>query len=74
MDGIPTAAGLAARGARYATHSPRGIRITDEGHALLGQMLRDRAQGNIENGTWRGVTGAHPGPPPQPGMSAKGKS
>lgn len=68
VDGVPTAAGLAARGRRYAYHTERGIHITDEGHALLGKILRDRGRADRENGVWHGISGRHPERPGQPGL------
>jgi len=44
------------------------IKISDAGHALLGERLREQAQRDMEDGVWHGVTGRHPAPPPQPGI------
>ena len=68
IDGIPTAAGLVARGKQYAYRTQRGIHITAEGHALLGKLLRDRGRDEKAKGTWHGITGKHPGKPRQPGL------
>jgi len=68
IDGIPTAHGLTIMGRQYAQYDNRGfIRITDEGHRLLGRELRAEGRESIEKGTWHGITGKHPGPPEQPG-------
>lgn len=71
IDGIPTAHGLTIMGRQYAEYTATGhIRITDEGHRLLGRELRDTAVEEQEAGIWHGVTGKHPGPPAQPGYVA----
>jgi hypothetical protein len=44
------------------------IRISDEGHALLGERMREKAKRELAAGMWHGVTGTHPAPPPQPGV------
>lgn len=66
IDGVDTAAGLVRRGRKYAYKRDGRIRITDEGHVLLGQQQRAAAQRNRKR--WHGVTGLHDGPPPQPGF------
>ena len=66
IDGVDTAAGLVRRGRKYAYKRDGKIRITDEGHALLGQQQRAAARRN--EGKWRGVTGLHDERPPQPGV------
>lgn len=68
IDGIPTAQGLVAMGRKYAQPTPKGIHITPEGHALIGQALRNLAKESIENGTWHGTSGKHSGKPRQPGL------
>jgi hypothetical protein len=67
IDGVPTTAGLMKKGREYAYKRPDGrIHITEEGHALLGQKLRERAQ--RDEGKWHGATGVHDSVPPQPGI------
>lgn len=44
------------------------IQISDAGHALMGQRQREEAERVKREGLWRGVTGLHPAPPPQPGI------
>lgn len=73
IDGVPTVAGLV----RQKLANPRQVRhgksthtvyhVTPEGHALMGQKLRENARRSLEQGIWNGVSGSHPGPPPQPG-------
>lgn len=44
------------------------IKISDAGHALLGERQRAEGRRVREEGLWRGVTGLHPEKPPQPGL------
>jgi hypothetical protein len=68
IHGIPTAHGLTIMGPQYATYTATGhIHITEQGNRLLGQELRDAALESLEEGTWHGVSGAHPRSPDQPG-------
>ncbi len=51
--GITTAEGLVRMGREYAWHDSRGfVHITDKGHALLGQQIRERVAEDREKGTW----------------------
>lgn len=69
IDGIPTARGLTIMGQQYAQYDQRGfIRITEQGHRLLGRELRAAGRESVEEGKWHGVSGTHPGPPRQPGL------
>jgi hypothetical protein len=49
IDGVPTAAGLARMGREYAYRVERGITITAKGHALLGNILRERGLARRES-------------------------
>lgn len=72
IDGVPTVAGLV----KMKLANPRQVRhgksthtvhhISDEGHALLGRKLREKAQRDLAAGVWSGISGSYPGPPPQP--------
>ena len=66
VDGIPTAYGLSKMGNHLARpyQGTTTYIITDEGHALLGQMLRDRAKQDLANGVWHGIAGRYPGGKP----------
>lgn len=44
VGGVPTAVGLANMGREYAYAAPKGIHITDRGHALLGEKLREKGR------------------------------
>lgn len=54
IDGVTTVEGLARLGPRYARRTERGIRVMDEGHALMGEQLleKGRARRAAGEGDW----------------------
>ena len=70
IDGIPTAAGLVAQGLAKRVQHRAGtfVTISPEGHRLIGEKMRERAEAFRVAGMHRGPSGVHPEAPKQPGM------